>query len=159
METLKGDIWDFWDFRERGDFIVITTNGDVNKHGKAVMGRGVACQAAEKFSFLQKELADRLVRKGNHVYVFLHYRLITFPVKHHWHEKADLELIERSARELKKAVETTHSEKFSKKFNRPPINTVYMVKPGVGNGRLKWELVEPILDLVLDERFIIVDRE
>jgi hypothetical protein len=48
--------------------------------------------------------------------------LITFPVKHTWWEAADLDLIERSARELLKMIEV-------KKIQE----AIYLPRPGCGN--------------------------
>jgi len=39
------------------------------------------------------------------VFYFPEYGLITFPVKHNWWEAADLDLIDRSARELLRIIE------------------------------------------------------
>lgn len=62
--------------------------------------------------------------------------------------RAQLKLIEKSARELVELADT-------KKWKR-----IALPKPGCGAGELKWERVEPILKRILkDKRFIIVDYE
>src|SRR3990167_6251952 len=100
MLEVQGNLWTF-----SADWRVITTNGFVRSDGKAVMGRGVALQAAQKFTNLACEFGGLLKVHGNHVMGFPDYRLLTMPVKHNWYEKADLELIERSCQELKEHVD------------------------------------------------------
>lgn len=71
--------------------------------------------------------------------------LASFPVKRHWREKADLELIERSARQLVEIVE-----------NRSYAAAV-LPRPGCGNGSLSWEAVRPVLERALPgERFTVI---
>jgi hypothetical protein len=63
--------------------VVIPTNGIVFPQHKAVMTRGLALQAAERFLQLPAELGSRLMTRGNHVFSFAHYYLFTFPTKAH----------------------------------------------------------------------------
>lgn len=139
MDELHGNIWHYHD---RGDFIAITTNGDVNARGECVMGRGVALQAKMRYRKLPRIVGEDLRRWGNHVRNYQQYRLFTFPVKHHWHEKADLDLIVRSCVELSESSFGIH---------------VYLTRPGCGNGGLDWKVVKPAIDGLLDDRFTIVD--
>lgn len=129
----------------REEWIAITTNGDVNRFGRAVMGRGVAIQARNKFPDIDKTLADCLNKYGNRVFVMEDIRIITFPVKHHWQEKASLELIHDSCVQLNRVLD------------KLDLSRLYLPKPGCGNGHLAWKDVEPVLDKVLDDRVIIVD--
>ena len=137
-----GDAWEL----SKGNILCITTNGHVKKSGEAVMGRGIASQAKERFPALPAYLGDNLLRLGNHVYwlgKWGKWFLISFPVKHHWKELADLELIEQSVQELKDILIESQM-------------LVYLPRPGCGNGRLYWEDVQPLLSKKLDDRFIIV---
>ncbi len=142
MKEVTGDIWDF---HKKGHWIVITTNGNLNTKGEAVMGRGIALQAKQRYPELPSELGKQVRTSGN----YLHYdgkrSLLFFPTKHNWWEKSDLSLIEQSCREL---------VGISSDF-KPPI---YMVKPGCGAGGLDWEDVKPILEKYLDGRFVVVNR-
>jgi len=70
-------------------------------------------------------------------------------VKHHWRERADLILIERSARELVDFVTDL--------WERGPA-TICLVRPGCGNGGLDWKDVRPVLAPLLDDRFMVVER-
>lgn len=58
MKEVKGDIWKV--AAENHDWIVIPTNGFVKVNGKAVMGRGLAYQAMEKYPELPAELGGRI---------------------------------------------------------------------------------------------------
>lgn len=151
MKEVYGDIWDYhWESGKKiyikgSSWIVITTNGSVRKDGACVMGRGVAKQAALKFPMLPFELGKCLKSEfGNTVYMFMQYKILTFPVKHNWREKADLNLIEKSCKELVKEA--------------PRQDNIYMVRPGCGNGGLDWKDVKPVLEKYLDDRFTVVER-
>lgn len=143
MKEIKGNIWDYYD---KGNWIVITTNGTVKKNGECVMGRGVAREAKLIHPGFPLELGKAIKEFGNCVFEFS-YRILTMPVKHHWYEKADLKLIEASCQQL-----VEHLIYESK------LKELYMVRPGCGNGRLDWKDVKPILEKYLDDRFIIVER-
>lgn len=146
MIEVRGNIWDYYN---KGDWIVITTNGTVKTGGACVMGRGVAKEARDKFPKLQYDLGSLIKDFGNEVYRLDEYRVISFPVKYNWWEKADVKLIEESCKQLIIAVGFAsgllHEE-------------VCMVRPGCGNGQLDWKDVKPILEKYLDDRFVIVER-
>lgn len=143
MKTLTGNIW-----YTPADAMVVPTNGDVNRFGEAVMGRGLAAQAARHFPLLPKVLAHLMRELGNHVFDAYRPRgraiIVTFPVKHHWHQSAQLDLIERSTQEL---VEMANHHEY---------RTVLLPRVGCGNGQLNWKDVRPILERYLDDRFILV---
>ena len=144
MKELTGDIWDYYD---KGNWVVITTNGFVKKNGEAVMGRGVAQQAKQRYPDLPKRLGDCLRALGNHVTLQPSCGLLTFPVKHNWWEKADLELIEQSCKELRDMASVLK-----------PL--IYLVRPGCSNGKRDWLTeVKPILEKYLDDRFVVVEKE
>jgi len=136
MKEARGNLWSFPGHK------VITTNGFVKKSGECVMGRGCAKEAADMFPHLPIQLGECIGLAGNHVYWFSEYDLITFPVKHNWFEKADINLIRRSARELNRL-----ADKIGGTFVLP--------RPGCGNGLLDWEQVKPILQF-LDDNFLVV---
>lgn len=150
MKELRGNLWDYTD----DGAIVITTNGAINQKGECVMGRGVALQAKNRYPGFATLLGNQIKLAGNHVHYFdvpvpPHFRddqIITFPVKHHWQEQADVALIAQSVMELVNRVDI---------FD---IKHVYLPHPGCANGGLKWENVRPLLTPYLDDRFTIVDR-
>jgi len=147
---MKEIIGDLWDYKDKG-YIVITTNGIVNAQDECVMGRGTALQAKTRFKGLAKRIGDNIRLHGNHVDLFLTaegVKIITFPVKHHWAEKADISLIKRSIKELVDLVVNECGEK----------SLIFMPRPGCGNGGLNWEAIKPILQRYLNKRFIVVER-
>lgn len=157
MREIFGNLWD-----ALCDLRVVTTNGDVNRHKRAVMGRGCAKEAAERFPGLAYHFAKLLEKHGNRVMrlaethpdgsttlgLFSKDRSGTvtcsFPVKHHWKDEADPELIARSARQL-----VALADAFG-------YGRVVLARPGCGNGRLSWEDVRPALAEVLDDRFSVI---
>lgn len=145
MKEVEGDLWKFW---EAGEWICITTNGRTDKHGKAVMGRGVALEAKNRFPDLAKHLGALLGKFGNNAYHFAEHRLVTFPTKHDWKEKSNLHLIRRSAIKLMWMLD-------AKKI---PVEKVYLPRPGCGNGGFEWSQIEPVLSSILDDRFIVVNK-
>lgn len=149
---MKEDTGDLWDYP--ADAVVITTNGYVRKDGKCVMGRGCAKEADRKYD-MADDLGWLISLRGNHVYSFdMAYPgekpniVLTFPVKHNWWEKADPQLIERSAQELVEWADT-----WGKDIG---IETYVVPRPGCGNGGLDWEDVKPILEPILDDRFTVI---
>lgn len=145
MQEIEGDIWKQHSF---GRWIVITTNGAVRKDGACVMGRGVAKQAADRFPNLPYRLGKAIKDSGNRVYVFDDLNIITFPVKHHWQEKADIILIETSLKQLLE-------------WSNTPVRKhgkFFIVRAGVGNGKLSWETVKPLFEQYLDDRFVVVSK-
>ena len=136
---------DLWTVHDINNPIVITTNGFVNNKGQAVMGRGTALQAKNRMPKLSKVLGWHINTYGNWVFYFKEYNLFTFPTKHNWWEKSDLQLIRQSAEQLLDHV------------NEKGFKKVWMTRPGCGNGRLKWENVKPLIEF-LDDRFVVVEK-
>lgn len=148
MKEITGDIWALHD---AGNWITIPTNGAVNSRGECVMGRGLALDVKMRWPDFPTYLGDVILRRGNGVIFWWPHRIVTFPVKHHWRERADLDLIKTSAEELV-------GEQNTKILAREKITTIFLPRVGCGNGRLSWEIVQPILAAILDDRFIIVSR-
>ena len=142
MKEVKGNIWDYYD---KGNWIVITTNGTVKSNGECVMGRGVALEAKTRFPKLAKKLGDWIRHNGNIPGRFSDYKLFSFPVKHNWQEKADPKLIDETCKHLLGLVLGS-------------TYTIYMVRPGCGNGHLLWKDVKPVLERYLSDRFVVVNR-
>jgi len=146
-----------WDMDVNVDARCITTNGDYSPQDtrkgipiKAVMGRGVAKQARIRYPGLDNWFAMLLEEKGNHVHMLLHPlreggSLLSFPVKHHWNEHADITLIKRSAHELSEYAEGMKWQK------------IWLPRPGCGNGGLLWRYVKPAIEPILDDRFTVLD--
>jgi hypothetical protein len=141
VET-TGNIWDYLD----NSIIAITTNGSVSRSGKAIIGRGVAAQAAVLFQSIPEILGAAIKNSGNHVH-YLDNNIVSFPVEHSPYEIPDLNLIKRSAIELvQKADEFGWSQ-------------IVVPRPGCGGGGLLWKDVKPILENLFDKRFIVISVE
>jgi len=168
MINLHGNLFSFLG---NVDGICITTNGAVKKNGCAVMGRGCAAQAATRWPGIEYTLGQRLMAEGNIPFCLVKDLswVISFPVKPErvinegtnvvahmkhrfeidamvpgWAAVADPGVIENSARYLASAV------------TRIGWNKVVLPRPGCGAGELDWEVVEPILQRHLDDRFVSV---
>lgn len=146
MKEMNGDLFTL----AADKALVITTNGSIKKNGCAVLGRGCAAQAVDKWPDFPQKLGERLRPEagGNVVNAFKYpgYKAVfTFPVKTNWWEKADIELIAASARRLRWLVDA-HK-----------IDEVYVPRPGCGAGKLEWKDVKHVLESFFDDRFIIVD--
>jgi len=141
MRETTGNLWDYY-----GEaVIVITTNGLVSKKGRAVFGPGCGREAAERFPDIPLQLGRLLAEHGNHVHL-LGENLVSFPVENTPYERPDLQLIERSARELALLAD------------REEWQNMAVPRPGCGNGGLDWRDVRPLLMKHLDERFLIISR-
>jgi len=169
MKIARGDMWSQIN---KADAICITTNGYVRKDGAAVMGRGCAKQATERFFGIEYKLGSAITKFGNRGIILTGIgktNIVSFPVKkeymicsdkkqivYHMRKKfslgdkipgwaliADLALIEKSAHML---VEAT---------TRRGWQSVSLPQPGCGAGELSWTEVKPILDSILDDRFTI----
>jgi hypothetical protein len=138
MREVVGNIWDF---ASQG-FIVVTTNSVIKADGTAVMGAGIALEAAKRFPDLPRELAVRLRTIGNYVHYFVDYKIVTFPTKRHWKDKSDINLIVAGAQQLKKDLLTF-------RYQQRPVQ-YFLPQLGCGNGGLAWpdvaEAVKPYLD-------------
>lgn len=139
MLEITGNLW-----TTPANWRVITTNGDTKANGAAVMGRGCALEAKTKFIGVDHYLGRLINEYGNHVFV-LGKGLIAFPVKHHWQDPANVDLIRQSAIELVDFHDSGRIE-----------GTVLIPRPGCGNGALNWTDVRPVLADILDDRFTII---
>lgn len=152
--SMRCVVGDLFEYRGNGNIIVIPTNGKY-KYGTqtAIMGAGVAQQAAKIWPSLPQMLGRELVRHGNIVHQFmikssLGEELVwTFPTKDNWAEDSKLGLIEKSAEAL-----VRHLDEI------PEAHMVYLPRVGCGFGNLRWEDVKPVLEKYFDARFTVVKR-
>lgn len=150
MREVTGNLWAYHD---AGEWIAITTNGILRKDGACVMGRGVAREAAERDVSVPYLLGTAIKRAGNHVAILAAKRLISYPVKRHWRDPADLALIRRSAAELVTAIHAYNDT------GPVPITRLYLVRPGCGNGRLRWADVKHVIAPILPDWITIVEKQ
>ena len=133
---------DIWDYQGKA-IIAVTTSGSLTKADKAVMGRGVARQAALRFPCLPEELGALLREHGNHVHL-LGEGIVSFPVEESAWACPELRLISRSALELRQLADREGWER------------VVVPRPGCGGGGLDWREVRPLLEKHFDDRFLVV---
>ena len=143
MIEIKGNLWDYIN----SAIICITTNGYVKKNGECVMGKGCALECKQRFPDIPFKLGNLIKTYGNKVF-YLDNHIVSFPVKHNWFEKADLILIEKSCKELVELINLNEN-----------VKKVILPRPGVGNGKLSYSDVKPILEKYLDDRFYIISKE
>ena len=160
MREIRGNLWDW--YSKPGTTVFITTNGMVRKDGAAVMGRGCALEAKQRFPGVEY-LLGRLLKDGcpcdtckelgfdllphNRIHSLhpLAEGVATFPVKHKWFEEADLALIQSSVEQMQKLLW----------FLDAAMPTFVLPRPGCGNGRLTWEQVRPLLEELHDNVLVI----
>lgn len=146
MIEVRGNLWEY-----PADVRCITTNGTIKKNGECVMGRGCAFEARKKIPGIALLLGADIQKNGNHVGWLwggnLGEMLLRFPVKHNWFEKADIELIKRSADELATWC-----------YDKPNIKTVLLPRPGCGNGGLNWyaEVKPAIENYLWSDKFHVI---
>lgn len=140
MIEVYGNLWEY-----PADVRIITTNGTINRKGRAVMGRGCALEAAQRFPELPERLAKLITEGGNRPYLLHDLALLTFPVKHNWWENANVPLIRASALQLLELID--------------PEKTYVAPRFGCGNGRLDWGLVKSLVRDLPDNVHLITFKE
>lgn len=120
---------------------------------KAVMGAGNAEFVRDNFAGIDTKLANYLTRFGNRVFDLGGYEyggkklnIISFPTKFDWKDNSDLELITKSAIELRDLL-------LKREFRK-----VYLPIPGCSNGKLKWSQVAPVLDVLGDSVTVFTEK-
>lgn len=129
MLEIHDDIWKYHSF---GYTICITTNGSINRYGAYVMGRGVALQAKQRFPQLPYQIAYALNQYGNIPVYSPDNRIITFPVKHRWMEKANL-ILESSKRLVNLQAKIGYLLSGQKRTAAGFF--IYLPRPGCANGQ------------------------
>lgn len=140
MKLEKGNMWDVWG---NTSLFLITTNPITRKDGMAVMGRGIAKEAATKFPEIQRSFGQLLEAHNNKptnscdwICQLEGQDVGYFMVKDHWAANADLEIIKKSVNSL--LIWINHMQ-----WGRIDLNF-----PGIGNGKLHREDVLPILEVL-----------
>jgi hypothetical protein len=112
------------------------------------MGAGLAKQAVLKWPGIDAQLGHYLTEVGNIVCGLLkegNCWVMSFPTKNNWKDKSNLELIKNSAQRLAEMAD----ELEWKKVFIPPV--------GCGLGGLSLDVVQPVLEQYLDDRFYIIN--
>lgn len=140
---------DLWEARQPGDWVVITTNATLRRDGLLVMGRGIALEASQRYKYLQATLGSLIKENGQRVEVIDNLdtsKIIAFPVKNHFKDKADINIILKSTLQLLDAAQRIEGR-------------ILMPRPGAGYGRLDWLEVRPMLmHYLVDNRFVVFNK-
>lgn len=139
----RGNIWSKF---YCSNAFCITTNSYIRNDGELVMGAGIALQAKKIFDDLPLALGRKIKKKCGHLGVYGTLpsnrkeidKIVAFQVKRHFKNKADLNLIQKSASQL-----STIATKYPNK--RLDINF-----PGIGAGGRDVEEVMPIVKQLPD---------
>lgn len=97
MDVVSEDLW----AGPTTTWRVVPTNLDVRRDGTAVMGAGVARQAAERFPGLSARYGAFLKGCGSGLFCDQESRVICLPTKIHWQQDSHRELVARGLRLLR----------------------------------------------------------
>ncbi len=161
--------------------IVITTNGAVKKSGEAVMGRGCAKQAADKWPHIPKKLGALIRKNGNIAQVVdqvslgnTSMSLVSFPVKpivnkceqnrqnvvsHMQNSFQPGDLVPGWACKADISIILKSAQQLVQLANEHSWSIIVLPRPGTGYGELAWEQVYPELNKILDDRFYAMTNE
>lgn len=172
MKEKKGNLFDAI-YDDSMDCICITTNGIVNATGLAIMGAGVAGEAARRWPNIRACLGRLLREHGNRLFLLgvackdgqfrdprdesfndeiessddIACMVASFPTKNDFRFKSDLSLIEQSTKQLVDMA------------NKYGMSDVGLSRPGCSNGGLRWVDVKAVIEPLLDDRFTIFSFE
>lgn len=134
----KGDMWSVL---TSVDHFIVTTNAVVKNDGALVMGAGLAKQARDRQPGLDKMFgtAIKLWHDPGEPYGCMLWANNTFgmfQVKHHYKDQANMHLIIYSTGMLQAFAQSNPTKQYALNF------------PGIGNGKLKYDDVKPVIDLL-----------
>jgi hypothetical protein len=88
---------------EPADYRCIPTTGALTGDGAAIMDSGLALEAKLRFHDLDVDLGRLIASRGNHVHL-IRPGLVSFPIKQYQWSGMSLQIVERSARQLRDLV-------------------------------------------------------
>ncbi len=153
MREVVGDIWDYYNDNYN---ICIPTNGGVEgvqQSGPAVMGAGVAWQAAERFPEISETLGD-YIRKAGWLGVYeLRWHIWCFPTKPDWAYWRGMPVDEKVrishrcpgwlAKSVPGIIEVSLAILNSLHYTTK-VDEFILPRPGCGCGGLDWKDVKPL---------------
>lgn len=155
-----------------GDALIITTNGFVKANGEAVMGRGIAKLVADAIPSFAYELGTLIRLGGNKVHHVMNHNkmaLVTAPVKPARVIYDGTNVVAHAAYQFhpgdsvpgfwakaipERIVATCHD--LVGLANVMGWQTILCPRFGCGAGELNWEDIKPMIEDILDDRFICV---
>lgn len=167
MRIVRGDIWDY---HRRGAFVVVPTNTCTRADGTAVMGAGLAKQAAERFPQLPEaygfvlceidpltgeEATPEEWHNPELPWIYEPERLVLFPTKCEWRKGSMLKLIHQNLESFTQQWGSFNAEQMRAARKGPFVAWPML---GCGLGGLNWETeVRPLMERYLQcERFAVV---
>lgn len=140
-DVVKGDLWEY-QTAIGGEWVVIPTNMTIKKNGNAVLGRGVAKQALDKYPLLDMwygnilKMHQEKVGEDHYIGFAIDYTLglIMFPVKDYWSEKAQMDILKWSFKQLRLFLLLNPNQK------------VVMPVVGIGFGEIPIKKVEHLME-------------
>lgn len=143
-------IGDIWEYHSNGAYVVIPTNTEfyeTSKGPRAIMGGGLALDAAERFPEVVYRYGEHL-RSGKTRLVASDLRLILLPTKEHWRNPSIPSLIDNGCRML------------AKWAGSHPGFEIAVPALGCGLGALDWVVVQEIMERhLIADCFVVVLRE
>jgi len=165
MKEAKEDLFNMI-FDKETDAICLTTNGQYNRHGHAIMGGGCAGVAAEKWVELPRNLGKCLkVFGGNIPYIIgavdedasylkpghemikekkFKCLIFSFPTINKLADGGNIYLVKQSA-----TIMMDHANHYG-------LKKIVLPRPAVGIAGLEWADVKSEIEDILDDRFLIV---
>lgn len=170
MKEIHGNIW-----QVEADAICITTNGDLKKNGRAIMGKGLAKQTVEHYPNIDIILGLLIKKYGNLVHmltgeyglnnkvpmlccteigevpdadgIITPWHIVSLPTKRSWRDRSNISFIIFNLGQLSYLAQ-------KKKWKK-----IVLPRPGCGLGGLIWHKIKPILTPLMDDRFFIINNE
>lgn len=140
---------DLWSYHRRG-WLVIQTDLTVKEDGSAVMGAGMASEAARRMPILPDIYGTFIQKHGRNTPVCYeeyqkHYFILT-PTKYNWRDKSPMALVTKSADQLAA-------------LYLPNDLPVYLPLIGTDSGGLFGRDVKIMLSQKLGDRFTLVNQD
>lgn len=124
------------------DVYLFTANPIRNKQGALVMGRGAALAVKTSYPEVPYQIKANAPVSWYCIDQSKRQWIGAFLVKSHWRKPAELPIIYRSVERLLSCAKQQSSYRF------------HVNAPGVGNGKLQWDDVEPLLASLPDNVII-----
>lgn len=133
-----------WNYFDKADLFLITTNSFIANNGELVMGTGIAKQAKEKYPSLPLAAGKVILESCGHLGLYGCYiskkwpkgKIGLFQTKKHWQEKSTVDIIKRSLFDLDFWLIGRHDKVVCLNF------------PGIGYGGLERSEVLPLLEFL-----------
>lgn len=167
MQQRTANLFDLHD-RTPGSWIVITTNGGLDRDGNLVMGAGVAGAAKRRIPGLERRLGALVAKHGNVPVGLTRERVLTWPTKPATHTLADgsthpgwmcvARVNDPSCLDQVGRLTAASGQKLLALVERLEIKgPIFLPRPGCGLGGLDWRKVRPWMEERFDDRFVVVD--